>query len=1050
MREEYNPIEIEKEVMEFWKKNNIYESLKASLKKKKKFFHLDGPPYVTGDPHPGTAWNRCMKDVVRRYKRMQGFDVWDQPGFDMHGLPIEHSVETKYGIHNKKEIEEYGVNKFINECRNYSIEYMNVMIKIFERLGEWADWKNPYMTIKNSYIEGVWWMIKQAWKKKLLYQGLKVLTWCPRCGTALAGNYEVTHKTLSENSVFVKLPVIGKEKEYLIIWTTTPWTLPCNMGVMANPELDYVKVKVKDEIWILALGLVHGVMANVDEKYEIIEEFKGEKLLGLKYEHPFEKEVSYHQKEHGKSSYSVVLSEKYVNLSAGSGLVHCAPGCGPEDYEVGMEYKIPAFNPVDEYGKFTKKGGKFEGMSAKIDDGKFTSSLKDKGLLIAQTEVEHEYPHCERCKSPVIFRPTEQWFLKVTALKEKMLEENEKVKWVPEWAGTNQFKRWIENVRDWCISRQRFWGVPLPVWKCSECGKIEVMGSSKDIEKNKVKMPKDFHKPNIDKVKWKCSCKKGEMKRIPDVVDVWIDSACAPFASLEYPRHKKLFDSLGNQSDFILEAKDQIRGWFYSLMGAGTICFEQVPYKSVFMHGWMNDETGRGMSKRLGNYESMETIIKDFGADIFRFYTISSTSPGMDVNYSRDEMKEAYKALNVLWNVSMLLIKNTRYAGCSPKKIIKKQLLKTEDRWILSKLNSKIKTCTELLENYEINRYAVEIKNFFLEDISRTYIKFIRNRLDVAEKAEKENILSILYKVVIDTLTMLSPLLPFISERIFQNMKEEYNLPEKSVHGLKWPKYNSNNIDLKLEMYMDVMQDVLQSALASREKAGINLRWPVGEIMVLTNNKEVEKSLQKTKDVLLEQANAKSYKLIDVIPKGIVQKYKMKYDNIKNYGSLVPEIVSDVSKTGFDTIKKNLDEKGFLGISVKGEKIKLKKEDFEYEEELPASIKSSDFRYGKIYLKAELTKELLAEGFAREIKRRIQQIRKKLELKKPDRIKAMIFSDKELASSLKTFRRDIAKVTGCDELAIVPEDKTKYYDYNEKFGIKDKEVSIGITVLNKK
>ncbi|MDP2749527.1 MAG: class I tRNA ligase family protein [Nanoarchaeota archaeon] len=535
----YNPEIIENEIIEFWQKNKIYEKAKAKNNGAKKFYYLDGPPYTSGRIHIGHAWGKSLRDSIMRYLRMKGLDVWDRPGFDMHGLPTSHKVEAKLGLKSKDEIGvKVSKEEFVKECEKFAMENMDLMITDFKRLGIWMNWDDPYIPIKSSFIEGNWWLIKKAHENGYLYEGKKVMSWCPSCATSLA-KHELDYETVTEKSIFVKFKVLvdekgknkEKENEYLIIWTTTPWTIPFNMAVMVNPELDYVRCKVparkelekqkygkkeQDEVWILAAGLAAPVIQAVaDREMTVIEEFKGEELEGLRYRQPFFEEIKFHQEEEERSknakegeqskrSYTVLLSKEYVTLSAGSGLVHCAPGCGPEDYEVGHKYKVPAFNEIDEKGEFPKSMGKFAGLVAKKDDKKFVEALNLKCLLVAETPVEHEYAHCWRCKSPVVFKTTTQWFFDVeTELKDKMIEANKSIKWVPDWAGNKWFDSWLRNLRDNGITRQIIWGPPLPIWRCTDkkCNHYDVIGSIDELEKNTAKKRlKIFTSPGLMKL----------------------------------------------------------------------------------------------------------------------------------------------------------------------------------------------------------------------------------------------------------------------------------------------------------------------------------------------------------------------------------------------------------------------------------------------------------------------------------------------------------------------------------------------------------------------
>lgn len=1041
----YEPVKISEEILAFWEKKRIYEKLKKSLKNKPIFFHLDGPPYPTGDPHPGTSWNRCLKDMLRRIKRMQGYNVWDQPGFDMHGLPTESKVEKAFNLRNKKEIEEFGVNKFIKECWKSALKYLDICMETFKKLGEWATWDDPYLTLHNSYIESVWWALKETWKKKLLYQGKKVMHWCYRCGTALACNYEVNYKKTSDNSIYVKFHIVGKKDEYLIIWTTTPWTLPCNMAVMVHPDFDYVKISVDNEKWILAKELVNSVMANIDKDYKIVEELKGKGLEGIKYEQPFKKEVLYHQKQKAKNAYSVVLSKDYVDLSAGSGLVHCAPGCGAEDYDVGLKYKIPAFNPADEHGVFGEQAGRYSGWRTKEDDPKYTEELRKKGLVIFETRIEHEYPFCERCKTPVIFRATEQWFLKVTKIKNKMVKLNEKVRWVPLWAGKNQFRKWLENIRDWCVTRQRYFGIPFPLWRCNKCKNMEFIGSAIELKKKAGKVPKDLHPPPINDVTWKCKC-GGIMKRHPDVIDVWIDASSAPFASLGYPhKNKEIFKKL-SQTDFITESKDQIRGWFYGLMGMGVLVFDKCPLTNVYMHGYMCDEKGTAMSKRKGNYEPTSKILSEVGADVFRLYVLGCSQPGIDVNYNKKEVTETYKALNVLWNLHEFLIRYSRFSKYKPsKKLVLKNI---EDKWIVSRINTVTKECTEFAEKFYLNNIPLTLTDFFLEDFSRWYIKLIRERVSAGTNEEKKEVVNVIHYVLAKLLKLLAPVIPFAAEKIYQNLRKEYDLKKESIHFYSWPTINKI-INKKLEENMVLIKRIVQATLSAREKANIGLRWPLRRAIVVSEKLKKEK-LKDFERILLGQTNVKRFDFIAKKPFETEPEIKINYVKVsKKYGEeKTAKIIVKAASLSYNTIKNSLDKKEKLELKLDSEEvINLIPEDFIFSERTPEGITSGSFKDGTVYLEMIMDEKLLSEGYSRELTRCIQEMRKRLGLKKGDFVETVVFASERLTKFIEPHIERIKNVTGSRKLEISIEDKTKESKLSNEFKIKDELIRIGVTQI---
>lgn len=1022
---DYNPSEVEKEILEFWEKNKIYQKIKEKNKTKTTFYYLDGPPYTTGKIHVGHAWGKALRDCLCRYKRMAGYNVLDTPGFDMHGLPIEVKVEEKLNLKGKEDIVKYGMEKFIKTCEQFALENMEPMIKDFKRVGVWLDWDKPYMSIKNSYIEGAWWAIAEAYKKGLLYKGKKVMTWCPRCATALA-KHELEYQTRYDDSIFLKFKIKDKQNEYLIVWTTTPWTIPFNMAVMVNPELEYVRAKVKNEIWIIAKALHTAVInAVAGEQFELVEELKGEQLKGLKYEHPLLTEIpKLHEFENLPNTFAVILSDKYVDASAGTGLVHCAPGCGPEDYEVGQEYGIPPFNNVDENGVFQNMG-KYTGWKAKEDDKKFIEDLKQKKCLIETTKVDHEYAHCWRCESPVIFRATEQWFLAVEKLKDKMLAENERITWTPDWAGNRWFKSWLTDLHDWCISRQRYWGIPLPIWQC-ECGNLKLISTKEELP---VKI-ENLHRPYIDQIKIKCSCGK-EMSRVEDILDVWLDSGAAPWAVMNWPKDKT-YQQIG-AADFILEGKDQIRGWFNSLMCLSMASFGKPSYKAVYMHGMINDSQGRKMSKHLGNTISPYEVVDKYGADSMRYYMIQGTSPGLDLSYNFKDVETKLANLRVLWNMQNYLIQLSKEAD-NPEEVneeVIQKVLGTEEKYMLSKLNSTIKKTTMLFENYKINEVPNTIEELYLE-LSRTYIQMSREKETPEEKLA---VLYTTYQTTLNTLKMLSPTTPFICEKIYQNIKKCFGLKEESIFQQDWPIAEEKMINEKLEADMTIAKEIITAGMAAREKSQLGLKWPIKTILVHAPDKGVKESARLMEDVIKKQLNARTLEIIE----NIEEKARPNSAQLgKDFGSEAAQIVVEIAKNTKEVLKQIREKSKY---SVLGKEIGM--QHLTTERIVPAHLTETQFQHGYVYVDKTRTPELDQEGFARELMRTVQELRKKAGLSKVEEIELHIVSDEEL-SKWKTRIQDRCRARTLEITKIEP---SKKYEQKEDKIIKNKKAKIMFNVI---
>lgn len=826
----YNPHKTEKEIADFWSKKKIYEKVKKAASKGKPFYFIDGPPYATASIHLGTAWNKIIKDAYIRFWRMQGFNVWDQPGYDTHGTPIEVQVEKSLGFGSKKDIEKYGAGKFIKKCREYATKYIDVMSRQFADLGVWMDWKNPYLTLDNHYIEGAWFTFKKAFQNGYLYRGSYPVHVCTRCETVVAYN-EIEHKTVSEKSVYVKFPVKGKKKLSLVIWTTTPWTLPANTGVMVHPDFDYAFVKVGDETLIIAKELVKGIMTEIVEtgNYKIIKTVKGKKLEGMQYKHPLLDLVPALQEL--KDAHRVVTSSRFVTLETGTGLVHTAPGHGQEDFQIGREKGLPVVSPVNLDGTFTKEAGSWlEGRYTKDMDHVIVEKLNERDVLLGTEEYSHEYPFCWRCETPLLFLCVPQWFFKVKKVRSKLLAENRKVNWVPKWAG-ERFDDWLKNLDDWPISRQRYWGIPLPIWECGKCGTIEVIGSFEELKKKSgLRKEIDFHRPTIDKIKWECKKCGSKMERVKDVLDVWFDAGVCTWASLGYPRKKGTFDKMW-PSDFQLEGPDQFRGWWNSQMITSFLTFKRAPFKNILLHGFVLDAKGLKMSKSLGNVITPEDVVGKYGRDVFRFYLLSSPLWN-DFYFSWENIRETSRMFNVLWN-SYLFIKTY-----CPRQVKKPRALNAEDEWIISRINTFCALGEEMGRTYYIHDFVRELSGFILNDFSRWYIKLVRDRVSPwYEGRDKAAARYALHYVLERILKMLAPVTPFIADKIWMDL-----FGRESIHFEKWPKAEKAN--KKLESQMDSVKLIFEALTALRQEKGIKLRWPVDKAFIKMKNPP--KSLAET------------------------------------------------------------------------------------------------------------------------------------------------------------------------------------------------------------
>ena len=1012
----YNHDKIEKKVQKFWSENNTFSKVNELRSNGSKYSFLDGPPYCSGKIHLGTAWNKIIKDSYLRYKSMNGFSLRRQAGWDMHGLPIEHKVEQLMNIKSKQEIEEnIGIANFVDKCREFAIENKIAMEAEFDQLGVWMDWDNPYMTLDPKYMEASWWTLKRANEQNLLVNDKRVISWCPHCGTALAAA-EIEYEDKIDPSIFVKFPVKGKDNTYFLVWTTTPWTLPANMAICANPDFDYVFVKKDGETLILAENLVESVLGKqvkihkrkvehdgeeeiVEEKevmYDIVDVVKGEELIGLSYVYPLDIDKQF-EFENDFDNVHKLLPGSHVELGEGTGFVHTAPGHGPEDFEVGQKFNLPIFCPVGEDGCFTQDVGKYSGKFTKDENVNIINDLKDKGLMHRSETIEHRYGVCWRCKTPIIYIATKQWFLKVTDIKKQMLDEINKVEWVPKWAGEGRFYDWVDNARDWTISRQRYWGIPIPIWECSHCGDIKVIGSLDELKKEsltdiKVSDSDLIHRPYVDEVEIKCDSCGNSIRRIPDVLDVWIDSGVAGWASLYYPQENNDFDQWFPY-DFITEGHDQTRGWFYSQLGTGVISMGKSPYKKVLMHGFVLDDKGNKMSKSLGNVVSPEEVIEKYGADVLRFYLLWASKPWDDLKFVWEELLNINKMFNILWNVYVFSTTYMSLDNFNPHELSEKNIsLRFEDKWIISKANSLIKEVSDDIDNLYFHNATRKINNFILEDLSRWYVRLIRGRTWVeSDNPDKLGAYYSLYTALVKLITVLCPIAPHVSEEIYENLVRGVKSDAaESIHMLDWG-YDESVIDKELESKIDVIREVIEASIKARDMAQYKLRWPVKEITVVSQDENILKAVEELEDIIKDQANTKNIICASEFE-------NLSFNAKPNLKILGPKLKGDMGKvvkglkeSDGNQIKKTLEETG--NITING--IELTAEEVLFDSELPGDFISSEFNGGNVFVNINMTLEIKQEAMARELIRRIQDMRKDIDLDVEANIDVSVVSSAE-------------------------------------------------------
>ncbi len=924
----YNHKEIEEEVAKFWKTQE--KEIKNSLQynpKKKLFSFLEGPPTANAPPALHHVEVRIFKDLFCRFKYMQGFTVPRKGGWDCHGLPVEVQVEKKLKLNSKKDIIHYGVENFNKQCRESVFSYIQDWNKLTEKMAYWIDLENPYITLDNNYIESVWWSLKQLYDKKMLYLGHKVVPFCPRCETSLS-SHEVAlgYQDITEDTVTVKFKLKGKDNQYFLSWTTTPWTLPSNLALAVHPDIDYAVIRVKDKEYILAKELIEKYF----ESSKIIKVMKGSRLKDMEYEpiFPYFKEL--------KNAFKVILAD-FVTTTEGTGIVHMAPAFGEDDYEVCKKNKIAFVQPITEDGRFTSRVRDFANLFVKEADPKIIESLDNKKILLKKEKYTHTYPFCWRCNTPLIYYAMLSWFIKVSSIHDQLLKNNEKINWYPSHIKEGRFGNWLEGAKDWALSRKKFWGTPLPIWQCPKCKHEIVIGSIKELkEKSNNHSEKiDLHKPHIDEIKIKCDKCDGVMSRVPDVIDCWYDSGSAPFAQYHYPFENKEMFKKAFPYDFIAEALDQTRGWFYTLHVLGTILFESNAYKNVVCAGLLVDEKGEKMSKSKGNIVNPWDMFEQIGVDAVRLQ-FCTTEPGEEKRFSIGLVKESIMPFfRILWNVYV-------YTS-SLKQKPSSANLSIEDKWLISKTNTLIKEITESLEKHNYNTCTSKFIQFLNEDISRTYIQLIRDR------AESPQVVYTLRNALENLLKLMAPFTPYISDYLSIKL---FNI-KKSIHLQSWPKEDKKLIDKNLEGWMYSIKNMIQMSLSEREKAQIGVRWPLAKVRI-----SFPQDIKEFSELIKKQINVK-------------------------------EIVF---------------KKGELSVE----------------------------------LDPVLTPMLEAEGFSREVTRRVQELRKKAGLQKQDKILLEIVDKNNLLSK---FEKEIKEKTGASSIKISKEAKEKY-QFSSKDTIKGKEFEI--------
>lgn len=1048
----YNPREVEEEISRWWKDNRIIEKVFQMNKGAPIFAFLEGPPTANGYMHVGHARGRVYKDMILRFHGMKGLDVWRRGGWDCLGLPTELEVEKKLGFTSKKDVENYGLDRFVEEANKLVDYYIKHWREASERLAVWLDYDNAYETRRERYIEHVWWFIKQAYEKGDLVESFKVVPYCPRCETPLS-SHEVAqgYEEVEDPSIYVKFPIEDSPNLYIVIWTTTPWTLAGNEAVAIHPEEYYVKIIVGNEEWILAEKLLERFANEVGiGNYQVLDRFKGSAIVGLRYKHPLIEKVPKHL-EHKPPAHTLIAAE-FVTMEEGTGCVHTAPAHGPEDFEAGVKLGLPIFNPVSTSGYFTTDGGELSGLFYSDAGRRIIEYLKEKNLLIWEGKILHNYPHCWRCGSPLLYLSSRQWFIKVDRIKEIMIRENKKVLWKPAWAGYHRFGDWLESAEDWCISRTKVWGTPLPIWVCKGCGEKKVVASKEELLKAEVK-PAEIRllRPWVDQVMFKCPRCGGYMKRDIFVMDTWLDSGMAHTASIDALSNQELFKKLFPY-DFITEAIDQTRGWFYTLIFTSCLLYEKAPYKTVLNQGHVMDAEGKKMSKSKGNVIWAMGAMDRFGADPLRLYLISKSAPWDNMNFVPKEAEQIIQELNILWNVFSFATTYFKLDNFNPEEIdvykVEKHM-RLEDRWILSRINTLTKVVTKSIEELELHSAARALRTFIIEDLSRLYIRSIRRRVWVEEQTwDKLTVYAILYYVLKKLILLMAPMTPYIAEKLYQQLRtsEDY----ESVHMAKWPRPDEEWIDDELEDLMEIIRQTLSDALALRQKTGKKLRWPVKTYYLSPNSPKVKKALENFREFLKMHLNTIEIHILNVGEKYLETRYVAKpvYSTLgPKYGKRMKEIIERIKLIDAEKLKETIENNGAYELMLSdGTLIKIESSDVEFEEVLPENIRKEEGRFAVIYLDTTETKDLVALSLAREVIRRIQTMRKEINLQITDYISVdIVVPDDEWREYLELTRELIKEETRSQDLEIMLVGEAE--GYVKEWEIEGDTVKIGVRKL---
>lgn len=1042
-----NFVEREKKTADFWKENNIFKESIEDRKDSPTYMFYDGPPTANGKPHIGHVLTRVIKDMIPRYRTMKGYKVPRKAGWDTHGLPVELEVEKLLGLDGKEQIEEYGLAPFIDKCKESVWKYKGMWEDFSGTVGFWADMDDPYVTYEDDYIESEWWALKEIWNKKLLYKGFKIVPYCPRCGTPLS-SHEVAqgYKLVKERSAVVRFKVVG-EDAYFLAWTTTPWTLPSNVALCVNPEEAYSKVKAADGYtYYMADALLDKVLGGLVEEgesaYEVLEQFTGKDLEYKEYEPLFDCALDICEKQHKKGYF--VTCDTYVTMSDGTGIVHIAPAFGEDDAQVGRKYDLPFVQLVDGKGNMTKETN-YEGVFVKKADPMVLKDLEEKGLLFDAPKFEHDYPHCWRCDTPLIYYARESWFIKMTEVKDDLIRNNNTINWIPESIGKGRFGDWLANIQDWGISRNRYWGTPLPVWQC-ECGHMDCIGSREElVERSQDEKAKtvEFHRPYIDEITITCPHCGKPMHRVPEVIDCWFDSGAMPFAQHHYPfENQELFHEQF-PAQFISEAVDQTRGWFYSLLAESTLLFNKAPYENVIVLGHVQDENGQKMSKSKGNAVDPMEALNEYGADAIRWYFYTNSAPWLPNRFHGKAVIEGQrKFMGTLWNTYAFYVLYANIDQFNPSDYsLEYDKLTVMDRWLLSKMNSMVKSVDQCLNTYKIPEAARALEEF-VDDMSNWYVRRSRDRFwgkDMPQ--DKINAYMTLYTALVTVAKTAAPMIPFMTEDIYQNLVAGLNkTAPKSIHLCDFPKVDETMIDEELEQNMEEVLKVVVLGRASRNASGIKNRQPIAKMFV-QGGKDLSEFYC---EIIEDELNVKSVEFTQDVSSFTTYTFKPQLKTVgPKYGKQLNEIRSALTQIDGNKAMAELTDQGMITFDFPSGKVELTKEDLLIEMAQQEGYAAQADGGVTVVLDTNLTEELMEEGFVREIISKVQTMRKEADFEVTDNI--ILYSDNsDKVADILSRNADVIKRDVLAKHIILGENK----GYTKEWNINGESVILGVEQSN--